>query len=140
MEYIKYSAIFSFLLLCFAVFTSLSQEVVAETDGEIQAIAEPLLDNLLDAFKENDYSKYSRDLDDSLKSIVSEKKFIEADKRTEAIFGNCQLRKYLGFLKKSNMTVVLWKAKFDKVEDDILIKLAMLKKGGRYLITGLWFQ
>ena len=134
---IRYFVIVS--VLCFIAFP-LSAEVIGTTDLEVQAIAEPILNNILEGLKLNDYAKYSEDFDEILKESISEKKFIETGRQIEDSIGNCGLREYLGFFTKGKMTVILWKARFDKSEDDVLIKLVVSKREDKYLVTGLWFQ
>lgn len=126
-------------VLCF-IALPLSADVIGKTDKEVKAVAEPILDNILEGFKTDDYSKYSKDFDATLKESISEGKFLETDRQIENSIGNCQSRAYLGFLTKGKMTVVLWKARFNKSEDDVLIKLVASKRGDKYLVTGLWFQ
>lgn len=106
----------------------------------MRAIGEPILDGILEGFAEDDYVKYSKDFDDMLKESISEKKFLETDSQIRGSIGNYKSREYLGFLVNGEMTVVLWKARFDKSEDDVLIKLVVSKRGDKYPVTGLWFQ
>lgn len=115
-------------------------EVIGTSDKEVRAIAGPILDNILVGFKTNDYATYSKDFGDFLKESISEKKFIETNRKIQDSIGNYQSREYLGFLQKGQMTLILWKGKFDKSADDILIKLVVSKRNGKYLVTGLWFQ
>jgi len=126
-------------VLCFVTW-SLSADVIGKTDEEVRGIVEPMLDNILEGMKVGDYNKYSKDFDDTTEEAVSEKRFLEFDSQVKKHMGNYLSREYLGFLTKTGMTIVLWKAQFDKTEEDILIKLVISKKEDRYLITGLWFQ
>ena len=120
--------------------SSASADVIGETDKEVKRIANPILDSILEGFGTNNYQKYSRNFDDTLKEAISEKKFLETAQQIKAKIGNYQSREYLGFLKKGRMTLVLWKASFDKSEDNVLIKLVISKRKSKYLVTGLWFQ
>ena len=115
-------------------------EVIGETDEEVAAIAEPILDNLLESFSQNNYAQYCRDFDETLKESISEKKFLETDRYFEETLGDYQSREYLGFLAKGKMSLVLWKARYNKSKDDVLIKLVLSKRGDTYFVTGLWFQ
>jgi len=115
-------------------------EVVGETNEEVTAIAEPILDNILQAFEQNDYIKYAKDFDDTLKESISDKKFVEVNQYFQDSLGNYQSREFLGFFVKGKMSVVLWKARYDKSEDDVVIKLVLSKRADKYLVTGLWFQ
>ncbi|MBU4334227.1 MAG: DUF3887 domain-containing protein [Candidatus Omnitrophica bacterium] len=115
-------------------------EVIGETNKDVSGIAEPILENILEAFKENDYAQYSKDFDDTLKESVSERKFIETDEYFQDSLGDYQSREYLGFVVKGRMSIVLWKARYAKSEDDVVVKLVLSKRGDEYLVTGLWFQ
>ena len=120
--------------------SSASAEVIGKTNQEVKRIANPILDSILEGFRTNNYKKYSRDFDDTLKEAISEKKFLGTAQQIKSKIGKYQSREYLGFLKKGRMTLVLWKSSFDKSEDDVLIKLVISKRKGKYLVTGLWFQ
>ena len=137
MRYVIYVAV---ILAITVVSVSTFAGVIGRTNEEVRAIAEPILDNILEGFKTDDYRKYSRDLDDTLKETISQKKFLEIDHQIQSSIGNYQSREYLGFLIKGQMTVVLWKGRFDRSVDDVLIKLVVSKRKGKYLVTGLWFQ
>ncbi len=112
----------------------------AKTTQEIKTIADPLLDNILDGFKFDKYTQYSRDFDPALKVIGSRTKFFKVSRRIKSTLGSYLYREYMGSLLKGDMIVVLWKGKFDKTKNDVLIKLVIKKQGRRYVVTGLWLQ
>ena len=136
MRYLKWIMMFLLVLKV----SSVSADVIGETNKEVKKIANPILDSILEGFRTNNYKKYSRNFDDTLKEAISEKKFLVVAQQIKSRIGNYQSREYLGFLKKGRMTLVLWKASFDESEDDVLIKLVISKRKGKYLVTGLWFQ
>ena len=112
----------------------------AKTTQEIKTVADPLLDNILDGFKYDKYTQYSRDFDPALKVAGSRTKFFKVSRHIRTSLGNYLHREYMGSLLKGDMIVVLWKGKFDKTKNDVLIKLVIKKQGGRYVVTGLWLQ
>ena len=115
-------------------------EPISGSDEQVRAIAEPILDNILEAFRTGDYQQYSRDLDDMVKETVTEAKFPSVRQQVLQQLGNYRSREYLGSLTKGKMTMVLWKGDFDGTTDDVLIKVVLSKRGSRHLVTGLWFQ
>ena len=119
---------------------SVFADIIGETDQEVQAIADPVLDNILVGFEQTQYEIYARDFDATLKEAVSERKFIETDQWVDNTLGSLESKEYLGFLSQANMTIILWKGKFAINENDVLIKLIMSKRGDDYVVTGLWFQ
>ena len=115
-------------------------DFIGGSDAEVKAVAGPVLEGILDGFKNDDYAKYSKDFDATLLDAISESKFHETDRQIEGSMGECREKAYLGFLRKGRMTAVFWKARFSRSEDDVLIKLVISKRGDDYLVTGLWFQ
>ena len=133
--------IFAVVTLCLVGISGLTfAGSIGSTDREVRAIADPLLDNILDAMKKKNYDQYSRGFDDTMREAVTEAVFLKSIRQLQSHFGTYQSRTYLGFLKKGEMTAVLWKAVFDETPDDVLIRLVVSKRAGRYVITNLWFQ
>lgn len=114
--------------------------VLGQTDQEVQAVAEPLLEGVLAGFNDGNYAKYSQNFDETLKEAISEKKFQKVRAQILKTLGKYRSRTYLGFLKKGGTTLVLWRGRFTKSDDDVLIKLVASKRQDRYVVVGLWFQ
>ena len=113
---------------------------VGTDDRQVKAVAEPILNNLLAAFKDGNYAQYSRDFDEAMREAIPEKKFQQVrDNLTEKL-GKFKSKKYLGFLNQQPHTIVLWKAAFDGTQNDILIKLVLSKRQDKVAVAGLWFQ
>jgi len=115
-------------------------EPIGQDDSVVQGIATPILNNLLDGIKSNDYAKYSRDFDDTTRESITEEAFTKAVAELKTEIGNYLEKKFMGYLNKGEMTVVVWKAKFDQTKDDIFIRLVLSKRGDKYFVTGLWFE
>jgi len=134
--------IFSKLLFIF--FFLLSFQVRAEPlnipESEIQGAAQPILDNLLDGLKDGDYQKYSKDFDGTLKEALPETKFKQTRQGIFDTLGKFQSQIYLGSFNQNQQTIVLWKGKFSRNADDVLIKLVLSKREGQVFVVGLWFQ
>ena len=128
------------LCLALALAATTAADVVGQNDKDIQAVADPILDNLLAGFNENNYQKYQKDFDDNLKEAISEQKFLRVRTQIMGKLGKYQSRAFLGSLKQNNMSVVLYKGKFEKSDSDVLIKLVLNKRGDKILVAGLWFQ
>lgn len=113
---------------------------VGQTDREVQAAVEPLLDNLLAGYNHGDYRIYTRDFDDTLKEAIPEGKFRQTRESLLKKLGTWQSRQYLGYLNQNHYTVILWKGRFSGTADDVLIRLVASRRGERVVVTGLWFQ
>jgi hypothetical protein len=129
-------------IICLALAMALpvSAEVVGNSDAEVQAVADPILDNLLAGFNAGDYPKYSKDFDTMLKESLPETKFRQVRSDILKKIGKYQSRQYLGFLNQEQFTVALWKGKFSQTANDVLIKLVTSRRPDKVVVVGLWFQ
>jgi hypothetical protein len=114
--------------------------VVGQDNAQVQTVAAPILESLLQGFDTGNYELYSKFFDDTLKEMVSKQKFLQTRDKIFKSIGKYESRSYLGFLRHGKATVVLWKAKFSKSPDDVLIKLVLSRRGDRVKVLGLWFQ
>ena len=117
----------------------MAKEITEMTDEEITAVAEPILQNMLDTSYALDFERFIRDFSETYKKAVPEDKFREKTIELIESDGQCVARKLLGVLRKGKAALVVWSAKYDKTEDDTLIQLMITKEGERYVVTwGLW--
>ena len=115
-------------------------DFIGQNNPEVQAVANPILDGILQGFKKGDYGLYSQNFDDTLKDVISKKKFLQTRSKILKSIGSCESRHYLGYLQKGKTTMVLWKGKFSNSADDVLIKLVLSRRGKQTKVLGLWFQ
>ena len=71
--------------------------LVGHDDGQIKAAAEPILDNLLAGFNDDNYAKYSRDFDTALREALPESKFQQVAGRSSKSWGNSRARNIWAF-------------------------------------------
>ncbi|MBU4304152.1 MAG: DUF3887 domain-containing protein [Candidatus Omnitrophica bacterium] len=119
---------------------SVNAAVIGQSNEQVRAITDPIMDNIFDGLNNEDYDKYSRDFDGTLKETLSPERFRAVRKEIKDWVGNYLYREYLGFINRQAITIIFWKAVFDKTQDEILIKLVVSERDGKYLVTGLWFQ
>ncbi len=130
-------AIFVAVLLALS---PVSAAVIAPSDKEVQAIADPILESVLSGFNDGNYGSYSKYFDDTLKDAIPDKKFKQVRDDILKKLGKYQSRTYLGYITQRNSTVALWRGRFSASDDDVLIKLVLSKRGDKVQVSGLWFQ
>ena len=130
------AAVVCVVFLCGSAFA----DVVGENDEGIKAISDPIMDNILAGFETSNYSKYSKDFSESLKSQMSEEIFLQTIERLQNVLGDYESRRYLGFLNRDGMTLVLWKSRYEKMDSDVLIKLTLSRNGRKNEVEGLYFE
>jgi hypothetical protein len=112
---------------------------IGSNNGQVKAVSEPILDNLLTGFNKGNYPQYSKDFEDTLREAIPEKKFQQVREDILKKLGPYKSKKYLGFLNQQAYTVVLWKGAFAGTKNDVLIKLVLSKRQDKVVVVGLWF-
>jgi hypothetical protein len=140
MERVRKKVISVLVLIALLVTIPAAAAPVGTNDGQVKAVAEPILDNLLAGFNQGNYVKYSQDFDDTLRKAISEKKFQQVREDLLKKLGTFKSKKYLGFLNQEGYTIALFKGEFAATQDDILIKLILAKGQDKVVVAGLWFQ
>jgi hypothetical protein len=112
------------------------ENIVDHSDEEIIALAEPLLQNMLDGGYALNYSKFSRDFSHGMRSTIPEDLFAEQSIAVNRARGQCVSRQPLGVLRKNKTALIVWSAHFDKSNDDMLVQLKVTYDDGKLAITG----
>ncbi len=105
-----------------------------KTDGEILAVATPIMDNLMDASTAIDRERHVRDFTDRAKAIVTTERLrqiCETYQRERGFFGE---RELLAILRRPHSVLLLWKQRFTKSPGVYLAELLLIEKDGRTLV------
>ena len=111
--------------------------IVDLADTKIVALAEPLLQNLLDGADTLNYEQFSRDFSNGMKIIMPHELFMEQTVAVHQVRGKCISRKALGVLRKNRTALLAWSARFDKSSDDMLIQMKLCYESDRLVISGI---
>lgn len=108
------------------------------SEEQIIAIANPMMDNLMDASTAIDHQKHIKDFTDRLKSIVTEehlKLVCEQYQREKGFFAD---RVLIAVLRRPNSAIITWKQKFTKVSGEYLAEMVQVHTNDKYLIDHTW--
>jgi len=114
-------------------------EVTGDIKSEVIGYADPVTDNLMEGFNENNYSKYSRDFSEVMKRSLTATNF---DSQREDIISRIGL-----YLSRRNPKVYergkfIWAeyyAEFEK-ETSVQVRVVFAKEDPDHLVEGLWFD
>lgn len=105
------------------------------TEAEKIALAEGILEKMVDGINKDDYSLYTNDFFKGLKEQVKEKEWKASNDDLKKQAGDYEARFYMGMLNKPLVDVFIWKGKFTKNEGDVLIRLGLIEDEGKYKVT-----
>jgi hypothetical protein len=118
-----------------------------ETRGRAEDTADPIegeatriVTEIIKGISEGDYKRYIGNFSKKLKKAQSRETFLLIQKSMQKSLGKFRSVKYLGHYVQSGNTITLFKARFKKDKDDVLIKLVLRGKGANLRVTGIWFD
>ena len=109
-------------------------ELAQQADEHILAIANPLMDNLMEGSREIDHARHVRDFTDRLKEIVTAERLEAMCKDYQARIGFFERRKVVGIFRRKNSVAVVWRQWSSKTDDEYVAEIVIVEKDGRYLV------
>ncbi len=104
------------------------------SDEQILAIANAIMDNLMDASTAIDHARHVRDFTDRAKSIVTPdhlRKVCEQYQREKGFFSR---REPVAVFKRPSAAAIVWRQWFTKAPGEYVAEMLLLEKDGRYLV------
>jgi len=137
-----------FLLRFFFAFGVLLGLTVLPMSGFSQKAKEPakadppaeLLQSIFEGLTQGDFSKYSSDFSPAMKEVQTRENFLDLHKRVQSSLGKLKTTSYLGYYVQRGNHIHLFKARFSKEKDDVLVKLVLNSNRPTGLVTGLWLD
>jgi len=96
-----------------------------------------MIDSILEGLSTGNYALYSRDFTDKNKKYFDRKVFDQAHEAVKKKLGDYEGIKFIGFWKKGDYYILLWKARFTDIKDDILVQMYVTKDDSSYKIAAL---
>jgi hypothetical protein len=104
------------------------------SEAEILSIANPIMNNLMDASTVIDYERHIQDFTDRMKAIVTKEylqKVCEQYQKEKGFFTN---RELVAVFKRPDSAVIVWKQFFSKAQGEFVAELVLVNKNGKYLV------
>lgn len=106
---------------------------------EKPAFADTLTDKVLTALNEGNYEKFSQDLDDKMKEVLTETAFTNLKSQLEASAGEYISKEFDKVTITGDYTTVVYNAKYTKAEK-VVITISFSTVDGNNLVSGLYFK
>jgi hypothetical protein len=125
--------------VCVCGCTSQGVVVSDQERAVVLAYADPIADNLLQGFNENNYTMYSRDFGPEMKAALDEAVFEQNREFVVSRIGLYESRGTPVVTKSGEFIAVNYPAKFEK-EDGVNVRLVFRIGDESHQLSGLWFQ
>lgn len=105
-----------------------------KSDREILAVADPIMDNLMEGSTEINHDKHTRDFTDRMKRIVTQE-YLETVCRTyQAERGYFSRREFVAVFRRPQSVAIVWKQWFTKQAGEYVAELVLVEHESRYLV------
>ena len=109
-------------------------ELVNKSDEEILAIANPIMDNLMEGSTEINHEKHTRDFTEELKRIVTKEHLEEVCKSYQSEWGYFSKREFVSIFRRPSSIAIVWKQWCTKAEGEFVAEMVLIEEGSKYLI------
>jgi len=109
-------------------------DLAQKSDEEILSVANPIMDNLMDASTAIDYERHVRDFTDRAKSVLSKERLQEICQKYQSEKGFFGKREFVAIFRRPDSVVLVWKQWFTKQPGEFVAELLLVEKNGRYLV------
>lgn len=109
-------------------------DLAKKSDAEILAIADPIMDNLMEASTAIDHARHVRDFTDRLKAIVTKDYLEKVCRQYQSDKGFFGIRELVAIFRRPGSIAIVWKQEFTKAPGDYVAEMVLVQQGSRYLV------
>lgn len=107
------------------------------TESQILAIANPIMDNIMQASTDIDHERHMRDFTDKLKEIVTKENLAAQCKEYQAKLGYFSKREFVGVFRKETDVAIFWKQSYTKSSGEHIAFLRLISLDGKILVQNV---
>ena len=104
------------------------------SDSEILNIANPIMDNLMDASTDIDHKRHIKDFTDRLKAIVTKEWLQKVCEQYQSEKGFFSQREPVAVFKRPNSAAIVWRQYFSKAKGEFVAEMVLVNQNGKYLV------
>jgi hypothetical protein len=121
--------------------TGIAVKNTADNSGDsTEEQATTILRQIIRGISEGDYAMFNRHFSKVMKASQPREHFLLLQKGIQKSLGKFKSLDYLGYYVQGGNRITLFKARFSKEKDDVLVRLVLDGKGSEPKVNGLWFD
>ncbi len=109
-------------------------KLARQSDDAILAVANPIMDNLMQASTDVDHAAHVRDFTDRLKAIVTEKRLQEICARYQPEWGHFVDREPAAIFRRPDSVVIVWRQTCTRAAGEFVAEMVLVQEEDRYLV------
>ena len=104
------------------------------SDAEILAIANPIMDNLMDASTHIDYDRHIRDFSPRLQAQLSPERLAAICLDYQSSKGFFTQREFVALFRRPASVAIIWRQSFSLQAGEFVAEMVLIEHDGRYLV------
>ena len=104
------------------------------SEDEILQVANPIMDNLMDASTAIDHERHIRDFSERMKAIVTQEYLQKVCEKYQREKGYFSKRAPVAVFKRPGAAAIIWKQWFTKAPGEFVAEMLLIEKDGRFLV------
>jgi len=109
-------------------------ELAQKSDAEILSVADPIMDNLMDASAVMDHERHVRDFTDRAKSVLPKERLRTICEDYQSTKGFFAKREFVAIFRRPESVAIVWKQWFTKHPGEFVAELVLVQKDDRCLV------
>jgi hypothetical protein len=104
------------------------------SDDDILRVANPIMDNLMDASTVFDHERHIRDFSDRMKAIVTKDYLHKVCEKYQREKGYFSRREPVAVFRRPGAVAIVWKQWFTKAPGEFVAEMVLIEQDGRFLV------
>ena len=109
-------------------------ELAQKSDAEILAVANSIMDNLMDASTAIDHERHVENFTDRLKAIVTKEHLEKVCRQYQSEKGYFGDREAVAVFRRPHSVAIVWKQRFTKQAGEFVAEMVLVENGSRCLV------
>lgn len=104
------------------------------SDEDILRVANPIMDNLMEASTVIDHERHIRDFSQRMKAIVTKDHLQKVCEKYQREKGYFSRRDPVAVFKRPGAAAIVWKQRFTKAPGEFVAEMLLIEKDGAFLV------
>ena len=104
------------------------------TEQQLWDIANPIMDNLMDASTQIDHARHVRDFTERMKAIVTPEYFQRICQHYQAEKGYFSSRSPVAVFRRPDSAALIWKQSFTQAPGEFVAEMVLVYQDGKYRV------
>ena len=104
------------------------------SDEDILGVANPIMDNLMEASTVIDHERHTRDFSERMKAIVTKDHLQKVCEKYQREKGYFSRRDPVAAFKRPGAAAIVWKQRFTKAPGEFVAEMLLIEKDGAFLV------